>query len=182
MERVWPTNLSTNCKRSWQVATISVLTQTVPKSIRPLREWVTCCNLTILVLRVWSVSQNGRHPPLQKDTNGVVTMKIIPNQPRCSPVCEVSQSMTHWICTFSPLWMDWFVHFYAPWHLISTACTIKEMVPIQAGLHSVVVLVLPWYPKWFHQRNTPGIVHSVIVYPLVDKGLTVITEGFSHFI
>ncbi|XP_013984383.1 55 kDa erythrocyte membrane protein isoform X2 [Salmo salar] len=23
-----------------------------------------------------------------KDTNGVVTMKIIPNQPRCSPVCE----------------------------------------------------------------------------------------------
>ncbi|XP_029625506.1 55 kDa erythrocyte membrane protein [Salmo trutta] len=24
-----------------------------------------------------------------KDTNGVVTMKIIPNQPRCSPVCEM---------------------------------------------------------------------------------------------
>uniref|UniRef100_A0A8C7RNF6 55 kDa erythrocyte membrane protein n=1 Tax=Oncorhynchus mykiss TaxID=8022 RepID=A0A8C7RNF6_ONCMY len=44
--------------------------------------------LNHIVLIVWSVSKMVAILPLQKDTNGVVTMKIIPNQPRCSLVCE----------------------------------------------------------------------------------------------
>uniref|UniRef100_A0A673XI84 55 kDa erythrocyte membrane protein n=1 Tax=Salmo trutta TaxID=8032 RepID=A0A673XI84_SALTR len=37
-----------------------------------------------------------------KDTNGVVTMKIIPNQPRCSPVCEFPERAS---CHFSHLYV-----------------------------------------------------------------------------